>query len=373
MNTGTTLLARPGTGPTRSFTRLELLAAVAVVLLLAGLGIFVLSRRRDDSARCLDQLRTIGFGYLSYLKDYNFWMPCAGNKPTEMYDRALDGASGYEPTYELPWFRSLPAQSAGFPYWYEALQRYIDPSATVAAARKSYKDRTGKDIDPANPQPALRVEQARLMRVLACPGKPNAPVGYGYHYTAPFGNSFCYPNARDKFTWYERPQDAASNTNPYDHPVHYSGDTLPIPILWYEQYIHSSTLTRPSGQVILCDTGLSTPETRDLADSRLWRETEDNNDEGYVRFPLMKGYWPPYNKVPAYRSRPWRPMPRHGGKAACLFPDGSARTIPIQDLCSPGIQWGDPGCLFDNRTPNRPPVDFSSGFDVTQMPELGRW
>ena len=378
MNVGTTIGARPGTGSTRSFTRLELLVVAVVILLLASLAIAlsVSLRGPDKATRCLAQLHQVGFGYLRYLSDYDSWMPCGGNKETEMFDRTLSGERGYHPTYEFPWFRPAWAETPGFPYWYEALQPYLDASATATAARKSYKDRTGKDIgpinpadvqpamrhwtgtgvDPANPQPALRVEQARLMGILACPAKPDAPVGYGYHYTAPFGNTYCYPNNRDTFRWYLSAADQRNNTNAYDHPVQYDGKTVPIPILWYAQYLHSSILTKRSDQVILCDTGLSTPETRDLRDSRLWRETPDNNDEGYVRFPLMKGYWPPDNKVPFYRLKPWRPVPRHGGKTACLFFDGGARPIPIEKLCSPDIQWGDPGCLFDNKPPNRPPI-----------------
>jgi len=364
---------------TRSFTLTELLVVAVVILILASLALafFALSPRRDEAPRCLAQLRQVGLGYLHYLKDYDFWMPCAGNADGEHYsdqdipeeeipnDAPERFGFGFTPprrfgapTYELPWFRPAFSRNRGFPYWYEALQPYLDPSATVAAARKAYKDRTGKDIDlgPVNPQPAQRVEQARLMGLLACPAKPSAPVGYGYHYAAPFGNTYCYPNARDKFRWYTEAADQASDRNGYDHPVQYDGRIVPVPILWYEQYIHSSTLTKLSDQVLFCDTGLSIPQTRDLTDSRLWAETADNNDEGYVRFPLMKGYWPPYNKVPVYRLKPWRPMPRHGGKTACLFPDGGARTVPIRDLCNPDTQWGDPGCLFDNKPPNRPPI-----------------
>jgi len=381
MSTGTAVLARPGTGLTRSFTLVECLIVVLAILLVAGVAVAVLMQGSDQrkATRCVSQLQRIGLAYQNYLKDYDFWMPCGGNKGSEMYDRTLSGEQSYKPTYELPWFRPAYTETADFPYWYEALQPCLDPSATAAAATKSFNDRMdgmippGPHLSAAKPQPALRVEQARLMRLLACPANPDAPVGYGYHYTAPLGNSYCYPNARDKFKWYRNYQDAQSGTNAYDHPVHYSGGTLPIPILWYEQYIHSSVLTKKSSQALVCDTGLSTPETRDLTDSGLWRETGDSNDEGYVRFPLMRGYWPPYNKVPAYRAKPWRPMPRHGGKTACVFPDGSARTIPIHDLCNPDIQWGDPGCLFDNKPTTRPPVGFSRGFDVTQMPDLGQW
>jgi type II secretory pathway pseudopilin PulG len=377
MSTGTAVLARPGTGLTRSFTLVECLIVVLAILLVAGVAVAVLMQGSDQrkATRCVSQLQRIGLAYQNYLKDYDFWMPCGGNKGSEMYDRTLSGEQSYKPTYELPWFRPAYTETADFPYWYEALQPCLDPSATAAAATKSFNDRMdgmippGPHLSAAKPQPALRVEQARLMRLLACPANPDAPVGYGYHYTAPFGNSYCYPNNRDKFKWYRNAGDSATDSNGSWTPIDYNGLNVPIPILWFEQYVHSSAISSPSTQIAWVDTGQTNSATMALTDSRRWIETPTNNDFGYVRFPLMSGYWPPTSAVAQYGAQnyAWRPIGRHGGKASCLNFDGSARSLPILDICSPKVQWGDPDCLFDNKPPTKPPISPLRTYDVTQQ------
>ena len=359
-------------GATRGFSLIELLVVMAVILILAGLALptLISAIAKAESTKCLTQMAQIHRAYLSYLKDYDSWIHCAGNRGAEMYDQQL-GTTSFIPTYELPWFRPAWAETAGFPYWYEAFQPYLNPSATAVAASAALQDPNNKDYDgsydPTNPQPKLRVEQARLMGILACPSKRNAPVGYGFNYVAPFGNSYCYPNSRDRFKWYRNATDSANDTNGYDHPVDYGGNTVPLQILWYEQYIHASTITSASTQVAWVDTGQISSGTLSNTDARLWRENPTNNDYGYVRFPLMSGYWPPTNAVLQY-SAPnyaWRPIGRHGGRANCLFFDGGARSVPILDLCSPRIQWGDPECLFDNRPPTRPPISPLRPYDLT--------
>jgi len=393
MFSGIIVSARPRRRATRSFTLVELLVVMAVIIILASLALPALIRAfgAGETTKCLTQIRQVGFGYLNYLKDYDYWMPCAGNQGDEMLKSAAGGGKeAYEPTYELPWFRPAWTQARGFLYWYEAFQPYINSAANRPAAITSYKARVaaltpaGKlyEDNPIDEQYSLvRAEMARLMGVLRCPGKRDAaptinsdgfsvlrdsPVGYGYNYTAPFGNTACYPNNRDDFKWYQKDMVTFSTT-----PINYAGLKVPVPILWYGQYVHSSTLTSPSTQVGFCDTGKVRPDIS-AEDARGWYEESQNCGWGYVRFPLMASYWDGVT-VGQYNNKDysWRPIGRHAGKVSSLFFDGAARVVPIRDLCSPGIQWGDPPCLFDNRPPNRPPISPLRSLDVDGKPPTG--
>ena len=371
MSIGTFSARRPAA---RGFTLIELLVVMAVIVILASLALPTLigAISKTEGTKCLAQMRQIGLGYINYLKDYDFWMPCAGSRGDVMFDNQL-GTDTYKPTYELPWFRPSWAESAGFLYWFETFQPYLNPSATPAAAIAALQDPNNKDYEknfnPSDPQPKLRVEQARLMGILSCPSKSGTPICYGYNYTAPFGNTYCYPNNRDKFKWYRNAGDSATDSNGSWTPIDYNGLNVPIPILWFEQYVHSSAISSPSTQIAWVDTGQTNSATMALTDSRRWIETPTNNDFGYVRFPLMSGYWPPTSAVAQYGAQnyAWRPIGRHGGKASCLNFDGSARSLPILDICSPKVQWGGPDCLFDNKPPTKPPISPLRTYDVTQQ------
>ena len=349
---------------------------MAVITILATLVLPVVTKSigQGETTKCVTQMRQIGQAYAAYVAALDQWMPCAGNLafqhdygptnwtvPAPPYDNS---AFPNNALFESPWFRANWSGSTSFQYWYQAMQPYMNPTANAEYARKSYYEREQKEMDPADMQ-AMREEQGRLLGIASCPSKRNSPIGYGYNYTAPYGNSACYPNASFNYKWIRDNNDTVGRPTPIDS----MGYMTPIPILWYELYVHFGAISEPSNQISFCDTGFVNSATFLNLDPRAWIEITDisdpnnTNSQGYVRFPLIKRYWPNNaannNKgrfSRAYEVRPWRPVPRHGGRTVCLFFDGSVKALPISDVVSPTYQWGDPPCLYDNRAPHRPPV-----------------
>ena len=339
-------VAHSGRGTRGGFTLIELLVVVAVIAILAALLMpaILTGMRAAQTANCITQLRQIAQANVSYQKDWSQWMLCGGNRNGVHPKDSMN----LEKNWEYDW-----KYDAAFPFWYEALQPYINAHATMSHAVASYKAREGSTLNPANAiqRDKLRTEVARLCQIYTCPAKKQSTIGYGYSYDAPFGNSACYPNDKcPDFVWYDQ------KAKPYDFPTyagegHWSGTRAVIPILWYASSVHASALTVPSAQIAFCDTGKVTNDTNLDVDPPDWVENNDSNFLGFVRFPLHDHY---RNTTHYKSSYAWRPVPRHGNKTVCVMFDGSAKAIGIRDVVGP--RWADDECLLDNIPPHKPPV-----------------
>ncbi len=278
------------------------IAAVAAVIVL--LVMFPSAVQDGHVPNCFMNLRQIGHAMTNYLRDFDFWMVCGGNKAGEHDEPPVDPPGNTDPN---------------FPYWYEALATYVNPEAMQARARKSRVLQGTKE--PTRDQ--IAEEVALLTRVYSCPSKNQATIGYGYHYAAPYGVDAIYkgkPEVPKPWYWPRR-----------------------IPVLWYGQSVHFSALTDPAGQIAVCDAGLVTNDADLKTPPEKWRESEASNVTGYVRFPLCEAY----KQSAKYRSeKAWRPVPRHRQRVACLYFDGRANGATIRDIVD--HPWGDRRCLFDN-------------------------
>ena len=322
----------------RGFTLIELLVVVAVIGILAAMLMpAILSGLRSaQTTQCIAHQRQLVQAYVSYGKDFDSWMVCGGNR-TGLHPTA---ANNMENHWDNPYNSRYD-----YPFWYEAVQPYINNSADMATARQTYKNRTGTLLSYTNTadRDKLRQEMARLCAIFTCPAKKQAIIGYGYNYDAPFGNAACYPNARcpvSEFNWFGK-----------DYPNDFRGRRVPVPILWFAKNVHMTAITVPSAQIAFCDTGKVTNDTALTTDPVDWVENNSSNIYGFTRFPLHDTYTATAN----YKSStPWRPVPRHEDKVVCANFDGSTKAYHIRDVV--GHKWAEKDCLFDNKPPHKPPV-----------------
>jgi hypothetical protein len=312
----------------------------------------------------MQHLRQIAQAGVNYQKDWDQWMANGGNRS------GVHPTGGYnlEKNWSEIWNTAQKPYDSKSPFWYEAVQPYISNAASVADAIASYKARTGATLNPLDGgtgggRDKIREEIIRLVEIYTCPAKKQTDMGYGYNYDAPFGNHGCYEDAsKHNFIWYVDP-DYNVNTppRPKTYPAYgYTEARAPIPILWYEDYIHASVLTVPSAQIGWCDTGLVTNDPNLDVDPTDWVENSTSNFFGFVRFPMHQ-YYTDTNfyksaglKTGSYYYGSWRPVPRHGEKAVCANFDGSAAAIHIRDIV--GYGWFDDQCVYDNIPPHKPPV-----------------
>ncbi len=361
------------------FTLVELLVVVAIITILAALVAPALIKALGGSelTSCIGQLRQIGQAHVSYMKDFDFWMVSCGARPGAGITRFI------EPPMDLD---SAAQLSEATPYWYEALAPYINPAATRENAIHRYCERTGTDprvFQFPGMASLYKREIADMCMLFRCPAKKQSPLGYGYNYAAPFGESIIYPVPKpyrrdyplEEFRWAKL---ASINAQPeyFPYPVFADGQPAPIPILWYGQSVRFGVITNPAGQIAVCDTGLiiNDDQMSGYHPASEWVEASEGhaaiNDDGYTRFPLNEMYTRGVGSFMGYKQRyeghnpdpsqgdplfnlSWRPVPRHNGRTACLFFDGNVQAINIMDIVS--YEWGHRSCLFDNRPPRRPP------------------
>src|SRR5512136_1538141 len=116
MNITTTVGMRLGGRRVRSFTLIELLVVMSVIVILASIALPVVAKifGHGEATKCVANVRQIGFGYQSYVRDNDSWMVCAGNKDGEHWntqDLKMNPKYGTPekgaPVYELPWFNPI--------------------------------------------------------------------------------------------------------------------------------------------------------------------------------------------------------------------------------------------------------------------------
>ena len=398
----------------RGFTIVELLVVIGIITILASLmfPVLVKALSQGDVVNCVQNLRQMGQVSVAYYKDFDFWMiTCGYDKLSEF----LENRPFAEPPVDIKMMNGLPDDDV--PFWYEAMAGYINPAANRRNAKISYEKRTGQILNPADKTTTarkIREEVARMCMLYTCPSKKQSPLGYGYNYCAPFGESIIYPRARyladyhtngppanpsacpkdiefaGEFCWPAAVAQADSNNdnftaNMVNYPCYPGGQPAPVQILWYAQSVHFGAITNPGGQIAICDTGLITndpvldsdlqPTGERAASAKEWLEHVSGrsaiHDKGYTRFPICDWYYKDTSKYRAWKfnyeahtydpygeelsefNLSWRPIPRHNGKVVSLFFDGNVKAVDIMDIV--GAEWGDRRCLFDNRPARRPP------------------
>jgi prepilin-type N-terminal cleavage/methylation domain-containing protein len=369
----------------RGFTIVELLVVMAVISILAGLLMpaILRSMTHANTVQCIANLRQIGQGFTQYTSHWESWLICAGNSATE-HDLQ---APILEDAWITPW-----VYRADFPYWYEALMDFVSPGLTPEYMEREYEEYfnsewptlletdveqevgdwgsydpdSGEPPDPGDtptPPPSvdpqvstmikgIRFIKAKCSPVFSCPEFKESVIGYGYNYVAPFGNPSCYGKYGlvKHFKWKTRTKGT------FNYPVrYYDGKMWMIPLLWFGRSAHFGVLSTPSQQILICDTGFIVNAYKDryLTAPRHpseWVEIVEDYTEAYVRFPLSNATI----NGPRYKLRRYRPMPRHGGRVACVMFDGSCQALPINEVI--GAQWGDVNCWYDNIPPTKPPV-----------------
>jgi prepilin-type N-terminal cleavage/methylation domain-containing protein len=414
----------------RGFTLVELLVVVGIITILAGLLLpaIIYALGTADLTLCLSNMRQMGQASTNYYKDFDSWMVSCG-APVSISATAPTNGPFREPPMDLPGTQALLNQGK-FPYWYVALAPYVNPAATWKNALTSYCVSEGKTPAQVTDNYYIYREIAKLCMLYTCPSKKQAMLGYGYNYAAPYGESILYPfdnakygadypslacrsgsmtqaqkdAAQDQFCWPYGTLAGDLNPSGYRaYPCFLLGEPAPLPILWYGQSTSFATLTQPTAQIAICDTGLVTnapvwdnvvinPKTGRTD----WRMTDEvhppgewteftsgraaNCENGYVRFPLSKLYtgegktWSSvqslkignYKRLYSQRTDSpdgsgnsdmntgWRPVPRHNKRTACLYFDGRAMAHGINDVVS--AEWGDRNCLFDNKPSSKSPA-----------------
>jgi prepilin-type N-terminal cleavage/methylation domain-containing protein len=381
-------IQRSGRASRSGFTIVELLVVMAVISILASLLMpaILRSMTHAKTVECIGHLRQIGQGFAQYTSHWESWLICAGNSATE-HDRI---APILEDAWITPW-----VYRADFPYWYESLTDFVSPGLTPEFLAKKYEEYfdsewptlsdseveqdvgdwgTEDDVGTEQPPPevptvsaatstlvkSMRFIRAKATPVFACPEFQESVIGYGYNYVAPFGNPSCYGKYGlvKHFRWKTRTKGT------FNYPVrYYDGKMWMIPLLWFGRSAHFGVLATPSQQILVCDTGFVVNAYKDryLTVPRHpseWLEILTEYTEAYVRFPLSDAT---INGA-QYRVKRYRPMPRHGGRVACVMFDGSCQALPVMDVI--GAQWGDVNCWFDNIPSTKPPVS-----PLAQRPE----
>lgn len=332
----------------RGFTLVELLVVMGIISILAALLLpaVLTAMSSAELVNCIANLHQMGQAFTNYYKDFDFWMVSAGARTNTAGSPATALAKD-NPFREPPvdYYLALSACSnRRFPFWYSSLAPYVNPVATFTNAIQSYHSREGGSTMDANGRyvydpnydTKYHMETARLAMLFQCPGKKQSPIGYGYNYAAPYGESIIYPRALstsdpfwedypsncadpynlDEFCWpYTTVYDSSTTIPPQlkggtNYPCFGYGEASPAPILWYGQSVHFSALTTPNGQIAVCDTGLPTnapvysmadqgagPEwtaTSTYFQPTEWTEHTSGeaavNWKGYTRFPLNKYY-----------------------------------------------------------------------------------
>ena len=346
---GVAWLRRAGTR--RGFTLVELLVVMGIITILAALllPVIISAMASAELSTCTSNLRQVGQAYVAYAKDFDFWMASCGGNVRRFTNLTGKVYPFVEPPMVATAATALPEF---FPFWYEALATYVNPSATPANAMRLYKKRNGKNYTDYLDIIYLIAEMCMLYQ---CPAKKQSTIGYGYNYAAPYGESIIYPvvsNPEDypedcdvavqnwpslssgadnmarsrfipkEFCWpyffdaqglAEPNVILASDYNPAPFykkfPCFMNGDPAPVPILWWGQSVHASVITNPAAQIAICDTGLvindhdatmdiyhpgqiKDPAEWNPADK--WREAMTSyagfNWTGYTRFPLNDVY-----------------------------------------------------------------------------------
>ncbi|NQT50790.1 type II secretion system protein [bacterium] len=303
------------------FTLVELLVVISVITILAAMMMPSLLKGISSAttADCVSRARQITAAYMAYSKDYNMIMMSGG-----------DGTDEHQESWVWPQGKNAVewyAPVADFPYWYQTLAK----------------------------------SQGIGEEIFACPAKASAAVGYGYNHVAPYGTSLLYRvENKDihKQVWtyttvdYQPGADAEVSYT----PVNNKGAASPIKILWYRQCAAYGSIASPSSTIAFCDTGRIINDTALTTDPTKWREDQTSNAKGYTRFPLCDTYTADdrYKGAGSYTDTAWRPIGRHGGKVVCTFFDGNTQAVPVRDVVGP--RWFDAACLFDNRSPDYPPI-----------------
>ena len=362
-------------GRRQGFTLIELLVVVAVIGILAALLMpaILTGLRSAQVSSCQASIRQLSGAIVSYGKDWRSYLPCGGTSDYARSGHVWTGPNSGSEHDEEPWLPVVecPRDRNRFNYWYEAVMEYINGQATYSYAKESLKKK-----GTSNPsRDAVRQEMALLAGILTCPAKKQTRIGYGYHYTSPFGVSYspytvstlrnssvypCWPKASPAsvdvhyrgFKWAFATGDTPTGAVTwYNYPRNTRGRWSTIAVLWYGMYISNGSITTPSAQIEFCDTGFVTNDTDNKTPPEDWVENNTSNVRGYVRFPL----YDKYKASARYRqTHAWRPVPRHGGKASCAMFDGSVKVIPIADVVR--HEWGERDCLFDNKPPHEPAI-----------------
>ena len=360
----------------RGFTLIELLVVIAVIGILAALLMPAILKAilGAQTENCKSNLRQLSGAVVSYTKDNNSMLPCGGTSDYNRSGHVWRGPNAGSEHDEEPWtpVAENPERNRNnFPYWYESCIAYLNGQAAYHQVKETLKQQGNNN--PSRDE--IREEGARIAGILTCPAKKQTLMGYGYHYTAPFGVNYgpntistlqnsgvypCWPKASPKtvdinyqgFKWAFATGDTPTGSVTwYNYPRNTRGKWSTIAVLWYGKSIPAGSITTPSSQIEFCDTGFVTNDKDNTTGPEDWVENNASNIRGYTRYPL----YDKYEQSARYKdTHAWRPVPRHGERTACAMFDGSVHTYHIRDIIN--HKWGEKDCLFDNKPPHEPSV-----------------
>lgn len=113
----------------RAFTLVEMLVAIGIILLLAGLTVplFSMVKARGDSARCLGNLRALGVALSAYLAEHDSAMPdlkagrASLNEDVPVIDNTLNTYVDDQRVFACPADRRYSRETGTSYYWNSAL------------------------------------------------------------------------------------------------------------------------------------------------------------------------------------------------------------------------------------------------------------
>ena len=275
--------------PRQGFTLIELMVVIAIIGVLAGLLLPVVSRAMGNATRlsCINNLRELGKALYTYRINSNGYLPSCGSGQ-------FNSEMGYERS-------GMPTE-----FWYKALAPLVDVDP-------DYLDDLDANDDLSTDRPFRweKREEEQTPGVFECPAKKGIKLGYG-------------------FNW--RLFDQGTD-NTY---------------MW-ERHVAFDMVRNPSSTLILCDCGLVERGPESGADLTQW-DQENLVEEpwhGKCEFPDRDGNFARVDSVGDEADGFWVPVPRHTGESTCvLFLDGSARHLVTREFLR--YEYGDRECIWDN-------------------------